>query len=134
MGKEAEAIIVANKKAALGTICKGQSFIKSLASIGELTLELETEEKPEQAVAAVVQGVEIFLPLKGLIDIDKEKVRLEKELNKVEQEIKRLEKKLNNQGFLAKAPQNVIEKEKAKYAEYQANKEALVTRLESLKG
>jgi len=51
----------------------------------------------------------------------------------MEQEISRLEKKLSNQGFLAKAPQEVIDKEKDKLNKYQANKEALLTRLDSLK-
>ena len=59
--------------------------------------------------------------------------RLEKEIEKIESEIQRLDKKLNNQGFLAKAPQDVVEKERAKRAEYINNQEALQTRLESLK-
>ncbi|MDK2823338.1 MAG: valyl-tRNA synthetase [Clostridia bacterium] len=132
-GKEAEVVIVANKKDYLEIINKGQSYIKSLAKVSNLELELETNDKPKQAVTAVVQGVEIFLPLKGLIDIDKEVARLEKDLGKVNQEIERLEKKLNNQGFLAKAPQDVINKEKEKLANYQANKDALLSRINAFK-
>ena len=57
--------------------------------------------------------------------MDKEIARLEKELTKMEGEIKRIEGKLTNEGFVAKAPAEVIEKEKEKLVNYQASKEAL---------
>ncbi|KJS19362.1 MAG: valyl-tRNA synthetase [Clostridiaceae bacterium BRH_c20a] len=129
LGKKAEVIIVANKKDSLEMIRKGQAYIVSLATVSDLTLELSLDEKPEQAVTAVIQGIEIFLSLKDLVDIEKETVRLEKELAKVNQEIDRLDKKLNNEGFLAKAPIDVVEGEKEKLANYQSNKEALLTRI-----
>ncbi len=132
-GIEAEIIIGANREDYLTVISNGEGFIKQLATVNNLKLELKLAQKPQQAVTAVVQGIEIFLPLKGLVDIEKEIARLEKEVDKMEQEISRLEKKLSNQGFLAKAPQEVIDKEKDKLNKYQANKEALLTRLDSLK-
>ncbi|MFZ7102301.1 MAG: valine--tRNA ligase [Peptococcaceae bacterium] len=132
-GREADAIIVANKQEYFDVIINAQNYLKSLAALGKLDVELTTGTKPEQAVTAVVQGVEIFLPLKGLIDIEKEIVRLEKELLKVDQEIARLVKKLSNQGFLAKAPEDVIAKEREKLSNYQANKEALLTRVKTFK-
>ena len=132
-GIEAEIIIGANREDYLTVISNGEGFIKQLATVSNLKLELKLAQKPQQAVTAVVQGIEIFLPLKGLVDIEKEIARLEKEVDKMEQEISRLEKKLSNQGFLAKAPQEVIDKEKDKLNKYQANKEALLTRLDSLK-
>ncbi|NMA01644.1 MAG: valine--tRNA ligase [Clostridia bacterium] len=131
-GKKADAVIITNSEKAYDILNNVQSYIKSLATVDTLTLGIQLE-RPEQAVTQVVQGVEIFLPLKGLIDMDKEIARLEKEIEKIESEIQRLDKKLNNQGFLAKAPQDVVEKERAKRAEYINNQEALQTRLESLK-
>ena len=131
-GKKADAVIITNSEKAYDILNNVQSYIKSLATVDTLTLGIQLE-RPEQAVTQVVQGVEIFLPLKGLIDMDKEIARLEKEIEKTESEIQRLDKKLNNQGFLAKAPQDVVEKERAKRAEYINNQEALQTRLESLK-
>ncbi|KJS88041.1 MAG: valyl-tRNA synthetase [Peptococcaceae bacterium BICA1-8] len=133
LGKKAEVIIVANKKDALEMIRKGQAYINSLATVSDLTLVLSLDEKPEQAVTAVIQGIEIFLSLKGLVDIEKEIVRLEKELAKVTQEIDRLDKKLNNEGFLAKAPIDVVDGEKEKLANYQSNKEALLTRIDTFR-
>ena len=106
-------------------------YIKNLANLEQLDLVLSLAEKPEQAVTAVVQGIELFLPLKGLIDMDKEIARLEKEVEKMNKEIERLEKKLNNAGFVAKAPAEVIAGEKEKLAKYEDTKAALVSRLDS---
>ena len=80
-------------------------------------------------MAGVVNGVEIYLPLKGLIDVEKESARLAKESEKLEKEIKRLAGKLGNQGFLAKAPAEVIAGEKEKLAGYEEKKRSVEERL-----
>ncbi len=64
--------------------------------------------------AIVVENLEFFLPLEGLIDLDKERQRLEKELTRLEKQVSGLQKKLNNQDFLEKAPAHVVEQEKEK--------------------
>lgn len=132
LGKKAPVLIAAHDQDYLATLTTAKSFIQTLASVNELSLSLE-KEKIEQSVSAVVKGLEIYLPLKGLIDLDKEIARTNKELNKVDKEIERLEKKLNNPGFLNKAPQEIVAKEKEKLATYEANKEVLLNRLNSLK-
>ena len=71
--------------------------------------------------------------MKDLIDADKERVRLAKEQATVQKEIARLEGKLSNQGFLAKAPAEVVAKEQAKLAEYKQKQQALKEREEFLK-
>ncbi|WP_442603468.1 valine--tRNA ligase [Paenibacillus sp. KN14-4R] len=88
---------------------------------------------PEKAMTAVVTGVELFLPLAGLIDIAQELVRLEKEVATLDGEVERIEKKLANQGFVAKAPAKVIEEEKAKLADYADKREKVIARLAELK-
>ena len=129
LGKKIEVIINANSKENYDYLTNTLSYIQSLASIENINLTIGLSEKPSQAVTAVVHGIEIYLPLKGLVDIDKEIARLEKELAKMESEIKRIENKLANEGFVAKAPAEVIEKEKEKMVKYQASKEALLVRL-----
>ncbi len=130
-GKKADCVIAANKEEFLTMLQGTAPYIKNLANLEQLDLVLSLAEKPEQAVTAVVQGIELFLPLKGLIDMDKEIARLEKEVEKMNKEIERLEKKLNNAGFVDKAPAEVIAGEKEKLAKYEDTKAALVSRLDS---
>ena len=68
----------------------------------------------------------------GLLDIDAEVKRLEKEVEKLNKEVERVEKKLSNQGFLAKAPDQVIEEEKAKQADYTEKRDAVKARIAEL--
>lgn len=91
--------------------------IQALAKVE--SVEINAGYVPEKTDAsAVMNDLEIFLPLKGLIDTDKEKARLEKEIGRINQELQRVEGKLNNESFTGKAPADVIEKEKAKQREY----------------
>ncbi|GAV26373.1 valine--tRNA ligase [Carboxydothermus islandicus] len=86
-------------------------------------------EAPEGALTGVAAGVTVYLPLKDLIDLEKEKERLNKELKKVLAEIERLNQKLNNPGFLAKAPAEVVNKEREKLTSFYREKEILEQRI-----
>ena len=109
-----------------------EGYLTALASAEPVTHMAAGAEKPENAMAGVVNGVEIFLPLKDLIDVEKETTRLQGEMAKLEKEISRLDKKLSNQGFLAKAPADVVAGEKEKLAGYQEKMDAVKARLEDL--
>ena len=89
-------------------------FFEKLASASEV----ETAEKYDMpdAVTVVTDSARVFIPMNELIDRDKEIARLEKEKTAVQKDIDFLSKKLNNQGFLAKAPEKLVEAEKAKLA------------------
>ena len=93
----------------------------------------EDVEAPSDAVTSVITGAEIYLPLAGLINIEDEIARLEKEAEKLQQEVDRVEKKLSNEKFVAKAPEAVVEVERAKGADYQAQREAVLERIATLK-
>ena len=93
----------------------------------------EDVEAPSDAVTSVITGAEIYLPLAGLINIEDEIARLEKEAEKLQQEVDRVEKKLSNEKFVAKAPAAVVEAERAKGADYQAQREAVLERSATLK-
>ncbi len=114
--------------------CLGEEAhqVKRLASIDTLTIHPESE-KPKQALTAIIgEEVEVYLPLEGVIDIDAEKARLRKELSQVEAEIKRTEGKLNSEGFLKKAPAEVVSKEKSRREEQEARLQKLQQRLQEL--
>ncbi len=110
-------------------VAHNDSYIKLLGGIDNLELRPLNGEKPENAMAAVVTGIEVYLPLAGLIDVEKETQRLSKELAAMEKDLKRAGGKLNNAGFLAKAPEDVIAKERAKYEELSGKIEAVKKRM-----
>lgn len=110
-------------------VAHNDSYIKLLGGIDNLELRPLNGEKPENAMAAVVTGIEVYLPLAGLIDVEKETQRLSKELASMEKDLQRAGGKLNNAGFLAKAPEDVIAKERAKYEELSGKIEAVKKRM-----
>lgn len=108
-----------------------ESEIMNLAGLETLTLE-EPSQRPEKSLSAVVEGVNIFLPLADLVDIDAEIARIEKELEQAGRELERAENKLKNKGFIAKAPQEVVEKEREKVKSYQSTVERLQILLQEM--
>lgn len=113
-GKKSDVILHLTDEKLLRPMTANSDYIKRLAAAENVDISVATADKPDNAVAAVVQGIEIYMPIKGLIDIEKEVERLGKELASLEKETGRLSGKLGNQGFLDKAPADVVEKEKEK--------------------
>jgi len=108
------------------------NYIVELAAAEPVTF---SDEKPQHALAGVVEGVEIFLPLKGLIDTEKEIARLTKELEKLRKGIAMTEGKLNNEKFLSKAPADVVQSEREKLSVAQekiSSVESRIAQLQSL--
>jgi len=93
------------------------SYIEHFCNPERLTLSLSISA-PEQSVTMVVTGAELYFPLSGLIDIEEERHRLQAELEKWTSEVERVQKKLSNQRFIAKAPDKVVEAERAKEEDY----------------
>jgi valyl-tRNA synthetase len=89
-------------------------------------------ERPRHAASSVVDGNELFICLEGLISFEKEKLRLQKEISKVSSYLQTLEKKLSNQGFVANAPADVVEKEQIKLDEARSLARKLQSNLEVL--
>ncbi|WP_019851270.1 valine--tRNA ligase [Desulfitobacterium sp. PCE1] len=132
-GKKAEIILVAPEKAAFEVLELGRESIRLLAGGSTVDVVPSLEVKPAQAASAVLEGVEVYLPLRGLLDLDKEIARVEKEIAQAQQEQSRLEGKLNSQGFVAKAPEQVVAKEREKLEGINGRIAALRVRLVELK-
>ena len=133
MGKRAEVILVPATEELKGILETHGDYFHTLGWAEKVTVLSPDAPKPENATVTVVNGLEVYLLLKDLIDADKEKERIAKEQATVLKEIARLEGKLNNQGFLAKAPEAVVAKEKEKLEEYKQKQQALNEREEFLK-
>ena len=127
--KKAQVIIVTDREEIFK---KGSAYFEKLASAQSVTVQSAKENISENAVNIVVEGAEIFMPLGELVDKDKEIERLNKEKVRLEGEIKRVDSKLNNQGFVAKAPQKVIDEEKEKGIMYKEMLDKVLKSLEEM--
>ncbi|RFU65891.1 valine--tRNA ligase [Peribacillus glennii] len=132
MSKKIKLILKAKDEETLSRLQKNSAYIERFCNPEEFTIGTDVEE-PGQAMTAVVTGVELILPLQGLINIDEEISRLEKELDKLNKEVERVQKKLSNEGFVKKAPEKVIEEERAKEKDYSEKRNTVISRIHELK-
>jgi valyl-tRNA synthetase len=93
-------------------------YIKKLARVVNLTADLEIE-KPKASVSAVIKDCEIFIPLEGLIDLEIERTRLKKEIERMENSLAGINKKLSNEKFVQNAAPEVVEKERGKKQDWE---------------
>ena len=108
-----QAILVMNQERLL----RNSALIQRLARLSEVAV---ADQAPDGSVTIALTECAVNLPLKGVIDVAAESVRLKKALDKVSKEIMGLEKKLSNQGFLAKAPEEVVEEQRERLAAAQS--------------
>ena len=93
---------------------------------GAASVELVDAAPEGDCVSIVTDSATVYIPLDQLVDMAAEKERLEGELKKTESEIARAEGKLNNQGFVAKAPEAVVNAEREKLEKLRATKTAII--------
>ena len=108
-------------------------MVCNLARAGSLSVS-RPAEKPKTSAAAIVEGVTVLVNLEGIIDFAKEGARLDKEIAKITKELQGISKKLSNDGFLNKAPENVIEKVREKHRALSEKQEKLQAGKERIKG
>ena len=106
-----------------------EKYLQKLAGIESVSF---VPESPEKSVAILFAGGEAFLPLGELVDVQKETVRLQKELDSVLKDVAFVQNKLNNAGFVAKAPQQLVAAEREKLGVLQEKAQQLQVRLEDL--
>ncbi|MFC0299884.1 valine--tRNA ligase [Virgibacillus soli] len=133
MSKQITLLIQAESEEIVHELEAERHYLERFANPSELVIA-STITAPDKAMSAVVTGAELFLPLEGLIDFDKEISRLEKELEKWTKEVERVQKKLSNQGFINKAPEQVVEEEREKEKDYLDKQAKVKARLMELKG
>jgi len=131
-GRKAKAYFVVKDQDIKELIDQEKSTFSRLAGLSDIIIKSDKSGIPQDAVAVVVEGAEIFMPLEELIDLKKEIERLEKEKANLEMELDRVNKKLSNQGFVEKAPAAVIDAEKEKLRKYSEMYEKILERLETL--
>lgn len=115
--------------ASLERICEAAQFVGRMRSLTVLGRDVQL---PKQCSVVVTGGIEVGLPLEGLVDLDEERARLGKDIAKKQKELVGIDKKLVNQGFLQRAPAEVVAKEQLRQAELRDNlakQQALLARL-----
>jgi len=132
MSKKIAMIIHAHDEKILDTLETNKAYLERFCNPEMLTIGVGAAA-PEKAMTAVVSGAEIYLPLQGLINIEEEIARLERELEKLNKEVERVQKKLANEKFVAKAPTQVVEEERAKEKDYLEKRATVQERLEELR-
>jgi valyl-tRNA synthetase len=132
-GKRVPAILAGGAK--LEMLEAQRDLLCFLAKVDEtqLTLTRTLAEKPKKAVALVAaEGVEAYLPLAGLVDLDQEIARLQKAIDDADQQIQRSQQMLANERFTAQAPPHVVQQQRDRLAEQQERRERLGARLQAL--
>ncbi|WP_313373094.1 valine--tRNA ligase [Lysinibacillus pakistanensis] len=132
MSKKVPLFISARDAATVAVLDANKAYLEKFCNPESLTIG-EGLEAPGQSMTAVVTGAELFLPLVGLINIEEEVARLEKELEKWAKEVKLVSGKLSNEKFVSKAPEALVNAEREKLADYESKHAAVLKRLEELK-
>jgi valyl-tRNA synthetase len=113
---ELSIFIKASDQEMAAILTKHSWIIRKMLPVEELHVDIHLE-KPKAAASAIVEGSEIFIPLAGVIDLDKEKERITKEIKRLEGFLKGIDAKLSNDRFVKSAPADVVEKERKKQAD-----------------
>jgi len=130
--KKIEAVVVTD--GVTGKILKDNSeLVSQLSGLRSITVRERLDIRPKKAVSQIISGAEIYVPLVGIIDLDVEIQKLERDLEATQAALFRSRKKLTNKGFLEKAQEEIVEKERERLAEFQEKEERLKKRLSELK-
>ncbi|MBN2355246.1 valine--tRNA ligase [candidate division KSB1 bacterium] len=129
--KEAEVILNTPDRELLAILQQYAGYVEKLGRISRIQYN---QPRPGVAASAVVQGIEIFMPLDHLIDVDVEKMRLQKEIARIEEQLVALNNKLLNRDFITRAPKEVIEKEEKKKQDFSHALQKLQDSLRALTG
>ncbi|WP_134018715.1 valine--tRNA ligase [Lysinibacillus sp. YR326] len=132
MSKKVPLYISAKDATTVTVLEANKAYLEKFCNPESLTIG-EGLEAPGQSMTAVVTGAELFLPLVGLINLEEEIARLEKELEKWAKEVKLVTGKLSNEKFVSKAPEALVNAEREKLADYESKHAVVLKRLEELK-
>ena len=131
-GAEVDVVVGGAPRYFQGTLETEAGALKMLARVGGVTLDGEMSGAGAHGV--LENGTELFIPLEGVIDLEREKDRLHKEIQRLEGQLSGTLKKLEKQGFLNNAPEEVVEREREKAASFREQKEKLQEKLTAFQG
>ena len=131
--KKSKVYVVSDDEYVRSVFTRSEVFFKTLAYASDVYVQEDKTGIGEDAVSCVIHHATIYMPFAELVDIEKELERLNGEKAKMLKEIERVEKKLSNESFVAKAPQKVVDEEKAKGEKYKAMLAQIEERIAQMK-
>ncbi len=126
------AVLSVHNDEKLALIRSSEALITLLTKAEKLEIMDRSAEKPQKSLASVLDDVQVYLPVGDLLDVDKEIQRLKNDLSKIDRDIEKGKAKLANPQFVERAPEEVIQKEKASLADNEAKRERIRENLSSL--
>ncbi len=129
--KEIDVVIKAKDEATETGLEQNKHTFEKLLKVNSVTIDKQAE-RPKASASAVIDASEVFVPLTGLIDFEKEQQRIQTEIERLEGFLKSIEGKLNNEKFVQNAPEDVVEREKKKKSDTEKNLEKLKQNLKDL--
>lgn len=130
--RKTKVIIVSQDTELRNAFEEGKIYFERLAATSDVAIQAEKTGIPVNAISSVIVGAEIYIPLEELVDIKEEIQRLEKERENLKFELDRVNSKLGNEGFIAKAPEKVVDEERQKLVKYTEMMKNVEERLSSL--
>lgn len=131
LGKEVDISLKVSEESQIQLYNNYRGYVSKLAKVSDLKVSIDMK-RPDSSLVAVVEDVQIFMPLGGLVDLYVEKNKLLKQKDKLEKELNMIENKLKNEKFISNAKQDVIDKEKEKQSEVSAKLNTVTEVLKSL--
>ena len=129
--KKINILVKGSSKLDMNNLDQTMSYIKDLASIDEITIIKEKDDVPISAIA-LLGNIKIFIPLEGLIDIEEEKKRLTRKYERILNEITSMNNRLSSEGFINKAPSDVVDELKIKYKNAEFDKKRMEEQIKML--
>jgi valyl-tRNA synthetase len=131
-GQELTAIVIPKAETAERQLRSHESYVRRLARLSEIRYQADGE-RPRGAALAVVEDAEIHVPLAGLVNLQEETKRLEREIGKVANDLAGVQRKLGDAKFVERAPEDVVEKERDRAAQLEEKRLSLEKSLERLR-
>ncbi len=133
-GAEVDVVLTGAPTSFKNALASEDSSIRRLARVGSLTMESSLNEGGAGAHGVLRNGTELFLPLEGVIDLEKERVRLSEEIERLAGQLKGVRAKLQNENFVSRAPAEVVERERNKESNFQEQMTKLQEKLKVFQG
>ena len=131
-GQELAAIVISSADGVEAELRAHETYVRRLARISEVRYQADGE-RPRGAALAMVEGAEIHVPLAGLVNLQEENKRLEREIGKVANDLTGVQRKLDDAKFVERAPEEVVEKERERAAQLEEKRQSLEKSLERLR-